>query len=621
MKQENEIDVKTDLDTETPSIEVEYVENADTSFEEEREKPSSSSETGKGMRRGRGYGRGRGRGRNRGSGRGRGPGATSKGRTVEKLDKLTSSSIIQYDSLRKLTIPIVPLDIGFISKLETAEKSKEPVDESSDVPLDNVVDDDDDDDFQDTADKGSPRRRKAKVQKRRFTKNVAVNRKDVGATAAALEDVSATSVEKEAIHNAVDSRAQTDSASSKGSVLCPICGKGYASEQLLSKHTYDIHGNFECGVCHVKISRYAAFLRHRDMVHNDGKGNKRCPQCTQTFYTKRGLDHHVFKCHRVKERFTPSLPCPVCQRLLTPKLLHLHAQETHPEETYCCPTCPKIYLHDCFLVAHLRKRHPELPLKSCRVCQEPMFATERAVDFHMDECHEDADLDVEKPFLCLLDHCQRRFRRESFLQQHSIKHRKRKFETGGTVVDDGTEKKVRIIVLNGAKKGKEDGGMTPSGGDDGDWSKEGLRQCASCGQMVPRSKWQNHMRLHKPSPRRTCEECGKVYCSKSMVKRHRLAKHQNVKFPCPVDSCGQQLSCQSALLNHVKMKHSPKTRFQCAQCDKSFATRQCLELHIRGDHEGLKVQCRSCDKEFNRPSDRNRHERKVHGSATEHFSA
>ena len=40
-----------------------------------------------------------------------------------------------------------------------------------------------------------------------------------------------------------------------------------------------------------------------------------------------------------------------------------------------------------------------------------------------------------------------------------------------------------------------------------------------------------------------------------------------------------------------------------------------MECHIRAEHKGQKMPCQVCGKEFNRISDRNRHERQVHGLA------
>ena len=113
-----------------------------------------------------------------------------------------------------------------------------------------------------------------------------------------------------------------------------------------------------------------------------------------------------------------------------------------------------------------------------------------------------------------------------------------------------------------------------------------------------------------------CHDCGKSFKSKTYLKTHQISKHLKIKFACPYEGCGKLLSHRYFLKNHIELVHKTDVRHHCNQCEKSFKVGHDLKQHIKAVHEGKKVQCSFCEKEFVRPSEKNRHERQVHGDGS-----
>ena len=366
---------------------------------------------------------------------------------------------------------------------------------------------------------------------------------------------------------------------------CPFSSKHHS---VMYRHIKKFHltCDHSCDHCPMKFKTKRDLNFHCDRFHNDGSGKYVCPICSQSFILELSLKQHRHSAHQKKkvEMVTTPFKCRFCADIL-PNVIERqrHEMQLHKEQIFHCGICSYPCCNDQSLVHHLKKKHKGLTVISCEMCTREYAKTE-SFEFHQDEYHEDKDFGVQKTFICEDPSCQKRFRKESFLVLHGKFHlsQRRKAETF-------------------AKKSKEVR-STPSGE---------LSPCSACGLLFSQSMMKDHLRSHAKISK--CVDCGKQYRNPARLKEHRLAVHMNWKMTCPIQSCGRIFTKRSNLKKHIQTIHTEREPYQCNQCEKTFAFKGDLQVHIKGAHEGKKAPCSICGKEFLRSSERNRHERDTHG--------
>nr|XP_019933184.2 zinc finger protein Xfin-like isoform X2 [Aedes albopictus] len=83
-----------------------------------------------------------------------------------------------------------------------------------------------------------------------------------------------------------------------------------------------------------------------------------------------------------------------------------------------------------------------------------------------------------------------------------------------------------------------------------------------------------------------CDICGVAATTFSLLRRHFLAKHKDIKVYAKC--CDKKFDRRCLLLNHVKCHVDPNA-FQCDQCRKRYKSYDGLELHKRIKH-GLEIE-------------------------------
>ena len=91
-----------------------------------------------------------------------------------------------------------------------------------------------------------------------------------------------------------------------------------------------------------------------------------------------------------------------------------------------------------------------------------------------------------------------------------------------------------------------------------------------------------------------CSQCGLETKSKSYLKRHVIAAHEGVRFPC--DKCKYLALYEHDLALHRKAKHLKSTIFCTFQnCDYKTSVERNLRNHIAFKHEGIVYPCDLCE--------------------------
>ena len=91
-----------------------------------------------------------------------------------------------------------------------------------------------------------------------------------------------------------------------------------------------------------------------------------------------------------------------------------------------------------------------------------------------------------------------------------------------------------------------------------------------------------------------CSQCGLETKSKSYLKRHVIAAHEGVRFPC--DKCKYLALYEYDLTLHRKAKHL-KSTINCTfqNCDYKTSVERNLRNHIAFKHEGIVYPCDLCE--------------------------
>ncbi|CAK1592446.1 unnamed protein product [Parnassius mnemosyne] len=133
-------------------------------------------------------------------------------------------------------------------------------------------------------------------------------------------------------------------------------------------------------------------------------------------------------------------------------------------------------------------------------------------------------------------------------------------------------------------------------------------QCDCCGKVfankmtlkyhlkiLPQSKPKE--KLHLP-----CKGCDKVFHSKKSYRAH-VVIHNGLKYPCPI--CGKLFMWKRNLARHTR-NHREKDEgalYECRDCGKSFASRDCYKNHMRLSKRHVPEDayihaCNYCGKKF-----------------------
>ena len=138
--------------------------------------------------------------------------------------------------------------------------------------------------------------------------------------------------------------------------------------------------------------------------------------------------------------------------------------------------------------------------------------------------------------------------------------------------------------------------------------------CNICGKVLL-SKYIlsiHHKNMHEiVELKYKCEKCGRMCESKGKLNKH-MQTHFIQKTPCTI--CGKSFSNVERHMKTIHGKDEDK-RIQCQDCGKGFQSQSHLKMHQMSVHLKLRpYSCRyGCEFRYNDSSNRNSHERKIHG--------
>jgi len=89
-----------------------------------------------------------------------------------------------------------------------------------------------------------------------------------------------------------------------------------------------------------------------------------------------------------------------------------------------------------------------------------------------------------------------------------------------------------------------------------------------------------------------CDQCNKHFATKQGLKVHIQSIHEGVKYAC--NQCDKQFIQPVHLATHIQSKHEG-VKYPCNQCNYQATLHGSLITHLKSKHEGVKYPCNQCD--------------------------
>ena len=322
------------------------------------------------------------------------------------------------------------------------------------------------------------------------------------------------------------------------------------------------YNRFSCVMCEQSFRRSATMLSHVDKKHGP-KPAPKCEICGEIFDTHGKMVYHRGILHGSR------VPCKECGKLFPESQLNDHMLNTHEVcEPISCEKCGAVFTNRRRLKRH-RKEHDEPKVPQTQIW----------LNKYKENCFCNLDLTTIR----------------SKINHYKIVHEKQEqCPKCNRIVKDTNEKAHRCEKKPATKPLQK------------------AVTCSICGKIYTKnvSYWY-HMKTAHNNETVECEVCGKEFKSYLNRKDHYNKMHKE-KTACQI--CGKLVS---NLKEHVVKTHTEEAdmKFKCEVCGKGLATLYKYNEHKR-IHSGERPhKCREgCEMAFADKSNRNQHERRVHGA-------
>lgn len=110
-----------------------------------------------------------------------------------------------------------------------------------------------------------------------------------------------------------------------------------------------------------------------------------------------------------------------------------------------------------------------------------------------------------------------------------------------------------------------------------------------------------------------CEQCGKVFTTMALLRRHMVTHSDEKPFPCML--CPKKFSRLTGVAYHMKSIHEKIPNYTCDICGKGFYVKYKLNVHVKSHSNQKCFKCSICFDSFTDASACERHV-KLHNDST-----
>ncbi|XP_067843083.1 zinc finger protein 142 [Heptranchias perlo] len=366
-----------------------------------------------------------------------------------------------------------------------------------------------------------------------------------------------------------------------GRLACDACQQTFGTGSKLRIHKLRVHEKRPthfCALCDYSGYNQNDITRHVGSCHA-GEPSWACGRCEARFSSEGALKQHCLRRHEEKV----CRGCPSCVfACYSESTLKSHVQRQHPQLE--CSACKERFERRDQLEEH-KKIHFGHRCEHCDFAtRERQQLIQHLLDTHEEEQEEGGGQAPEeeeggeggKPFRCPF--CDFACRHQMVFDYHMKAH-------GGTRLykctdcDYTTKNRQKITwhirIHTGEKPYK----------------------CHLCSYAcADPSRLKYHMRIHQEERKYLCPECG-YKCKWINQLKYHMTKHTGAK-PYQCDECDYCTNRADALRTHKETRHKEARSFICEQCGKGFKTRFLLKTHLKKHSEEKPYVCSVCCRGF-----------------------
>lgn len=320
----------------------------------------------------------------------------------------------------------------------------------------------------------------------------------------------------------------------------------------------------------------------------------------------RNFDDDELKVHTVRFHI---LSCDSCDNIFrTTDLLTQHFSQNHSVEApFSCDFCSKLFAKQDSLKKHIEEHHNLV----CEQCIQ-VFQTKLELFQHLSNIH-----DIRKKLKC--EFCEIKLLKQNLLYKHILQAHNWECDQ---VECDRIFKSEKLLIKH---QNIDHLGVTFT--EDFQFKCEicfvtyknpsllekhistfHVLKCQHCDkQFSSHALLVQHMDEDHSIPRSfDCETCERLFATKDRLRLHILKHHT---FKC--DHCPNIYKSEDPLIHHVAMDHSDIIggRYKCDYCSETCETKLLLENHILDQHS---CKCGYCDDIFIEESKYIDHMRRIH---------
>ena len=131
-------------------------------------------------------------------------------------------------------------------------------------------------------------------------------------------------------------------------------------------------------------------------------------------------------------------------------------------------------------------------------------------------------------------------------------------------------------------------------------------KCKICGkECTKREALRRHIIRHLKD-KYQCSQCDKSYANNCNLKQHIKAVHEGQVLICEFESCTKMFESKSGYESHLKA-HKAQFKYTCKICEKGMMNVVHFEAHMNRHYKIKPYECGLCYRTFYHTSDFNRH--------------